>query len=213
MILLLLLFILLSPLSSQNINDELTTVAKNHQILGLSVGFFNRTDIFNAFTYGISNIQRQKPINDNTRYRIDSVAKHITATGLMILFDQGKFQLLDDISNYLPFQLRHPDYPEQPITVLQVLSHTSSLADGSKFSDFQMTSQASSTTNNFPKLSDYLVSGGKYYSTNNFVSGRRPGTYFNYANTNVGIIGTMIETITKTRFDTLWKIIFLNRWD
>ena len=43
----------------------------------------------------------------------------------MMLHEQNLFMLDDDIDNYLPFNVNHPDYPLTPITFKMLLSHTS----------------------------------------------------------------------------------------
>ena len=48
----------------------------------------------------------------------------------MQLAEQGKIDLDADISCYLGFTLRNPNYPDTPITSKMLLSHTSSLRDG-----------------------------------------------------------------------------------
>ena len=47
----------------------------------------------------------------------------------MQLFEDGLFILDDDIDEYLPFNVNHPDYPNIPITFKMLLSHTSGIKD------------------------------------------------------------------------------------
>ncbi|GEM_PF-2367532 len=62
-------------------------------------------------------------------YMIASVQKVVTAVAVMMLCESGKLHLEDDVSLYLPFKLRHPDFPDVPITVRMLLSHRSGLGD------------------------------------------------------------------------------------
>jgi len=101
------------------------------------------------------------------------------------------------VSKYLGFQLRNPRFPNEPITIRQIASHLSSLMDGPRYDDFLT---ASYTNKTVPILQDYFVKGGKYYSDNNWHN-HKPGDYFYYANTNFGVMGTLIEAISGTRFD------------
>ena len=52
--------------------------------------------------FGFADIENNKPIEDNTISRIFSMTKPITAVALMTLYDEGKFQLDDKISKYIP---------------------------------------------------------------------------------------------------------------
>lgn len=54
----------------------------------------------------------------------------MTTIGLMELVEQGKINLDHDVSEYLGFPLRNPDFPTTPITVRMLLNHTSTLRDG-----------------------------------------------------------------------------------
>ncbi len=78
--------------------------------------------------YGIYDIENNKPATPDTLYLMASISKTVTATALMQLYDQGLFDLDDDVNNFLPFSLRNPNFPDIPITFRMILSHRSSLA-------------------------------------------------------------------------------------
>ena len=67
--------------------------------------------------------------SDDTIYPVASMSKSITATAIMQLYEQGEFDLDDDVSERLSFTLRNPNYPDVPITYRMLLAHQSSLAD------------------------------------------------------------------------------------
>jgi len=58
---------------------------------------------------------------------IGSVDKPIITTAILQLVERGLVRLDDDINKYLPFSVRHPDYPDKPITIKMLLAHTSGL--------------------------------------------------------------------------------------
>ena len=78
-------------------------------------------------------IETSKPVTRNTRFRAASVSKMFTIFTLMQLVERGKISLGDDASKYLGFNLRNPNFPETPITVAMLASHTSSIRDGKVF--------------------------------------------------------------------------------
>ena len=51
---------------------------------------------------GSQNVENEKPMALDTIFRIASMTKPITSVALMMLYEQGKFQLRDPISKYLP---------------------------------------------------------------------------------------------------------------
>jgi CubicO group peptidase (beta-lactamase class C family) len=53
-------------------------------------------------TFGYQNVEDQVPMSMDTIFRIFSMTKPVTGTALMILHDEGKFQLSDPVSKYIP---------------------------------------------------------------------------------------------------------------
>ena len=51
---------------------------------------------------GYADRENNKPIETNTIYRIFSMSKPVTAVALMTLYDEGKFELDDKVSDYIP---------------------------------------------------------------------------------------------------------------
>ena len=63
----------------------------------------------------------------STVYMIGSIDKPIITTAILQLVERGIISLDNDINEYLPFSVRHPDYPDKPITIQMLLTHTSGL--------------------------------------------------------------------------------------
>ena len=116
-------------------------------------------------------------VDEKTCFRIASVTKWVTAIGLMTLYDQGKLDLDRDISEYLPFKVRNPAYPNTPITARMLLSHTSSLSPNatSYRPDWESISKS------YDPVFDESV---------------KPGTKYAYADYNGALFGCLIEAIT-----------------
>ena len=77
--------------------------------------------------------EKNHPFTRESRFRVASVSKMFTVFTIMQLVEQGKLNLDDDVSKYLGFTLRTPNYPNTPITVSMLASHQSSLRDGKTF--------------------------------------------------------------------------------
>ena len=60
---------------------------------------------------------------------IASVQKVVTAAAVLQLVEGGVIDLDTDVQQYVPFPLRHPDHPEEPITVRMLLAHRSGLGE------------------------------------------------------------------------------------
>jgi CubicO group peptidase (beta-lactamase class C family) len=91
---------------------------------------------------GLMDRERQKPMADDTIFRIYSMSKPITSVALMTLYEQGHFQLNDPVHRFIPewrdqkvwvsgdvdaMELRAP---ETPMTMRHILSHTAGLTYG-----------------------------------------------------------------------------------
>ena len=60
-------------------------------MVGLTVVTWCKGELSDVFYYGQRDIARNLPINNNTRFRIASISKHIATIGLMKLYEKGLF--------------------------------------------------------------------------------------------------------------------------
>ena len=179
------------------LNEKLRQIARRHEVVGMSVVVTDGRQVAFSFSHGHRDLERQLPIDKRTRYRIASISKMFTATALLRLYEQGRFKLEDQAGTYLGYPLINPNYAGQPITFRQLLAHTSSLRDGKGYSAFlRATSQ-----NPPPDLQQLLTPTGKYYTRDMFAAHSPASDYFCYANINYGVIATLIEKLTRQRFD------------
>lgn len=72
---------------------------------------------------GMANLEQNVPLRPDHVFRIGSVSKHFTAAAILRLLEQGKLDLQDDITRFIP------DYPthDHTITVEHLLTHTSGI--------------------------------------------------------------------------------------
>jgi CubicO group peptidase (beta-lactamase class C family) len=78
--------------------------------------------------YGIANLNKETPFLPSTSIEIASVSKQFTATAILLLQQENKLQVTDLVSTYLG-----DDFPYKNITISQLLSHTSGIADYEKY--------------------------------------------------------------------------------
>jgi CubicO group peptidase (beta-lactamase class C family) len=76
--------------------------------------------------YGAANLEYGIPNTDSTVFESGSVAKQFTAAALVLLEQDGKLSLDDDIRKFLP---EVPSFGGQKITIRHLLTHTSGLRD------------------------------------------------------------------------------------
>ena len=124
------------------------------------------------------------PVTSDSRFRVASISKVFTAAGYMQLVDEGKINLDEDVSRYLGFTLRNPNYPNKVITSRMLLSHTSSIRDyPTSYVPFK------SNVRSF------------FTSADCWTKGKAPGSYFSYCNLNFVLLATIMEKVSGQRFD------------
>lgn len=141
-----------------------------------------------------------KPADAHTLYRVASISKLVTTLGTMKLVEEGRLALDRDIGDFLGYAVRNPHFPEAPITLRMLLSHTSSLRDDAGYS--------------WPAdkdIRDVLTPGGSLHGNGAMWSHEAPpGAWFHYANLPWGVVGTIMEKVTDERFDRLMKRLVLD---
>jgi CubicO group peptidase (beta-lactamase class C family) len=186
--------------SSNQLDAELAAIANDaaKPLASLSVLAVREGAVVYKRQFGNKFIDNAKPENNKradveTLYRVASISKMITTLGVMKLVEESKLELDRDISDYLGYKLRNPNFPDDAITVRMLLSHTSSLRDEGGYY-WEAKNQ----------LKDVLLPGGKLYDKGDmWAKTGKPGAYFQYANLPWGVLGTVMERATGERFDRL----------
>ena len=150
----------------------------------------------------------------DTVYMIGSVTKMFTATVIMQLYDNDLLDLDADINDYIPFSVRHPDFPNTPITIRMLLTHKSGIADSVSNKtlwdfDAEMLTWANNNLganitlwNARPTLGAFLNGSlnpfGPYYSPENWVS--QPGVQREYSGPGFLLLAYIVEQLTNQPF-------------
>jgi CubicO group peptidase (beta-lactamase class C family) len=162
-------------------------------------------------TFGMADIEASKPMRLDTIHRIYSMSKPITSVAVMMLYEEGKFQLNDPIAKYLPefakmqvgVEEKDPQTGQmvlktvpakRPITIRDLLRHTSGLTYGI-FGDTLVDREYRKTRG----LMDQNLAG--------FVTQLaklpllyEPGTRWNYS-LSVDVLGRLIEVLSGKSFE------------
>lgn len=89
-------------------------------------------------TFGYQNLEADKPMSENSIFRIYSMTKPIASVALMMLYEEALFNLTDEVSRYIPafkdvkvWGARGAlESPVQPMTVQDLLRHTAGMSYG-----------------------------------------------------------------------------------
>ena len=92
---------------------------------GCALAIIKDGKIFYKKGYGIADLEHDVPITPQTVFYIGSTSKQFVTMCILLLEEQGKLSLDDDIREYLP---EFPGY-DKPITIRQLVHHTSGIRD------------------------------------------------------------------------------------
>jgi len=170
----------------------------NHTLAGAVTLVATSNRILNLDAVGYMDIAAGRPMRTDALFWIASQSKPMTATAFMMLVDEGKVNLDDPVEKYLPefkgqWLLAEHDNdhqllkkPSRPITLRNVLSHTSGLPFSSPVEQ--------------PTLDLYPLSARvKSYAMLplNF----EPGTAYDYSNAGINTAARVIEVVTGIPYE------------
>lgn len=176
---------------------------KKSGMTGVSIAIIKDNQIDRIINYGDADREKDIPITNDTVFQIASVSKTVTATAVMQLVEKGTIKLDDDINTFLPISIVHPKFPDTPITFRMLLNHTSGIDNNWKLYDSLYTSNSGggdSTVTLAQFMKDFLIPGEKWYDEEKNFTKNKPGSAFNYSNVGYGLLGYLVEEITKTPF-------------
>lgn len=153
---------------------------------------FDARGVIRSGAAGVADRATGRAVTIDDPVRIASITKLHVALGVMRLVEQGKLDLDGDVSDTLGWRLRNPAFPDRPITLRMILSHTSSLRDGVDYAlPFDMTIQKAVAS---PEAWDLE---------------HAPGTFFRYSNLGFPVVASVMERATRERFDRLMDRLVL----
>lgn len=162
---------------------------------------------------GIANQDGQVCMTNDTPIYISSVTKLYTATAIMKLYEEGALSLDDPMSKYLPADLirgiqvyKGKDYSDE-ITIRQLLSHTSGIAD-------YYTEKSKKDGKNLFDL--FIEEPDRSWTVDETIARARddlephftPGEGAFYSDTNFQLLGKIIENVTNKPLQTVYEDYF-----
>ncbi len=159
--------------------------------------------------FGLADVHREIPMSPGTLQNIGSISKTVTATAVMQLWEAGRFDLDDNVSDFLPFGVRNPRYPDEPITFRQLLAHRSSIKDGPAYGESYACGDPAVELGVW--IEQYFTPGGDYYNGEENFHTWAPGTVDPpaspraYTNVGFGLLGSLLEHTADVPFNEYCK--------
>jgi CubicO group peptidase (beta-lactamase class C family) len=155
-------------------------------------------------TYGMRDLANNKPMEKDTIVRIYSMSKPITTAAAMTLYEEGKFQLDDPVSKFIP-ELKGlrvyvgPGDKTEParreITIRDLMRHTSGFTYGlfgvSDVDKMYLTKGVFNPRTNLQQFVSRVAALPLKY---------QPGTKFNYS-VSTDVLGRVIEVVSGQTLD------------
>jgi CubicO group peptidase (beta-lactamase class C family) len=154
---------------------------------------FDRDAVTDTRVTGLADPSTGRAVTADDPVRIASISKLVLSIGVMRLVEQGTLDLDADVSKTLGYTVRNPAYPDTPITLRLLLSHTASLTDGAGYWQVPFDGHFKDVLDD-PKAWD---------------AAHAPGTYWRYANVGFPLIAGVMERATGERFDLLMQRLVL----
>lgn len=134
-----------SPTRLMRIDTVMTAYIEQQKLAGIIALIARHGKVIYCKTFGWMDVEAAKPMEIDAIFRIFSMSKPITSVALMMLYEEGKFQLNDPVSQYIPafenlkvfkkenaFKLTKL---ERPVTIWNLLTHTAGLTYGADTDD------------------------------------------------------------------------------
>jgi CubicO group peptidase (beta-lactamase class C family) len=139
--------------------------------------------------YGMANLEHNAPCSPQTKFRLASLTKQFTAMAILILKNQGKLDVGDEIKKYVPNAPKSWD----GITVHHLLTHTSGIPNMTSFPEFKkMMRDRVSVDELIGKFKDKPLDF-------------KPGEKFKYSNSGYIVLGKIIETASGESYEAYLK--------
>ncbi len=126
----------------QRLDRRLSRWVDDGQLPGFLVTVSRHGRLAHVGRYGLRDVERGLPVEEDTRWRIFSMTKPVTSVAAMVLYEEGALELTDPITRWLPefaetrvyvagSAQRPVTQPQvEPIRVRHLLTHTSGLTYG-----------------------------------------------------------------------------------
>ncbi len=133
--------------------------------------------------WGMADLEHNVPLTTNSVIEAGSVSKQFTAAAILLLEQEGKLSLDDDVRKHIP---ELPDYGK-PITLRHMMQHLSGLKDWGAIASIAGWPRSTKTYNNEDAL--YIISRQK--TLNNV-----PGDEYLYSNSNYNLFAIIVERVS-----------------
>lgn len=185
------------PSNIEGLDRRLAELFKAGEVPGASVVLIENGQIVFEKGYGFADVAKQIPATAQTPFRAGSIAKGLTAIGVMALVERGRLRLDTPLHAFAPeISFTNPWEETDPVRLVHLLEHTTGWPDISN----QVLSKNEAA---------WSTLQGITFSSPGFTSRWRPGTFPVYNNAGAAVAGYAIEKATGQTFDDYMRASIL----
>ena len=205
--------------SPADLSTKLNQILSDSEVPGFAVSVVKDDEIVFQEAFGYADVENNKLYTNTTTQPIGSISKTFIAAAIVKAVEQGYFTLDSDINEILPVPIRNPRFPEAPIKVRHLVTHTSGLIDnieayfqayhilpgqdlstaGAQLLQDALGVQQRETIALEDFLTEYYLEDGDLYSMANFGSSA-PGETWQYSNIASSLAAYLVEAATGMPF-------------
>jgi CubicO group peptidase (beta-lactamase class C family) len=203
----------LSSIRLNHINELISSYIESNKIAGAITLVARHNEVAHFECHGKMDLEANKLMREDTIFRMYSMTKSVTSVAMMMLYEQGYFQLDTPVSEFIPefknlevFDSGTVDHfktvkPERQMTIVDLLCHTSGLTyDFMNASPVDAMYRAAGIQGSHADgtLQDLIIKLAKMPLLFS------PGTRWNYSLSSE-VVAYLVQTISGERFDKFVK--------
>ena len=176
-------------LTPAQVEEKIRGYMDECKTVGMAVVMVKGDKVVYQKAFGYRDKDTREPLDINDIFRIASISKSFSGISILQLVEAGKMSLEDDVNDILGMKIRNPRYPDIPVTVKMLLSHTSSMTDGGGLDMYRDLTYVDESKTDIKTIRE---KAWLPYP---------PGKGYKYCNRGLNIIGLVIEKVSGERFD------------
>ena len=146
---------ILLPQEKDNLYESMNQLSEQYGADGVSVAMIENGRVTHTFQYGYavksatwvtadSKIKIEAtPMMEDSKIRIASISKVVLSMMALRLQEQGVLDLYSSIGDYWGFPIQNPYFPEEPVSLFSIFTHTSSISDLGNYKNIENNLRAS----------------------------------------------------------------------
>ena len=169
-------------------------------IPGLSVAVVKPDGTTWSRGYGWANLAHERRATPQTPFMLASISKTVVSVAVMQAVEDGLLDLEADVGDVLAFPVRNPEFPDDPITLRMLLTHTSTISDNWDVLT-RVYVEGDSPVGLGDFLSGYFTPRARWYDAERNFFSSHPGERYRYCNVAVSLAAYLVEAASATPFD------------